>query len=74
MVRHSTGMKRWDVRLSYLGEPLELLEKGVAQNLMCAILVYCSHISFVSDPLKMYLSLHVDNTMNAMKCYESLCL
>lgn len=73
MVRYFIGMKRWDVRLSYLGEFLEFLEKGVVQNLMCVILVYCLYIFFVSDFFKMYLLFYVDNIMNVMKCYEFFC-
>lgn len=46
---------------SCLGEPWKLLEKGVAQGLMYAILFFCFHISFVNNPFEIYLSLHVDN-------------
>ena len=60
-VGHPTGMRRGAGRPSCLGEPWELLEHGVAQHLICALLFCCLPISFVNDPLKIYLSLHVDN-------------
>lgn len=63
-------MKRWDGKPSRLGELWELPEKGVAQNLMSTVLFCYLHISFVNDPLKIYLSLHIDN----IKCHGSVIL
>lgn len=51
-VGHVMTMKRWDGRLNCLGELWELLEKGVAQNLMCIMFFCYSHISFVNGCLK----------------------
>lgn len=59
--RHPIAIKRWNGRPSCLGEPWELLDNKVAQNLMYAVLFGCLHVSFVNDPLRIYLSLHGDS-------------